>query len=66
MFLGNCALKGIRMWELVVKGLGFRVQGLGLGGHRGTSLIRNRLPLGPYSSIYLGLYGFPSGGGGFL
>ena len=30
--------------------------------YRGTSLIRNRLPLGPYSSIYLGSYGGLRGG----
>jgi len=34
--------------------------------YRGTSLIRNSAPLGPYSSICLGLYGVPSGGGCFL
>ena len=34
--------------------------------YRGTSLIRNRPPLGPYSSICLGPYGGPRGGGGFL
>jgi len=33
---------------------------------RGTSLIRNRPPLGLYSSICLGPYGIPRGGGGFL
>ena len=31
-----------------------------------TSLIRKRLPLGPYSSICLGSYGGPKGGGSFL
>ena len=34
--------------------------------YKGTSLIRNRLPLGPYSSICLGSYGGPGGGGRFL
>jgi len=34
--------------------------------YRGTSLIRNSPPPGPYSSICLGPYGVPSGGGGFL
>ena len=31
-------------------------------GYRGTSLIRNRAPLGPYSSICLGPYCGPRGG----
>ena len=31
--------------------------------YRGTSLIRNRAPLGPYGSIWLGPYGGPEGGG---
>ena len=31
--------------------------------YRGTSLMRNRPPLGPYSSICLGPYGGPMGGG---
>ena len=34
--------------------------------YRGTSLIRNTPLLGPYSSICLGPYGGPRGGGGFL
>jgi len=34
--------------------------------YRGTSLIRNSPPLGTYSSICLGPYGGPGGGGGFL
>ena len=34
--------------------------------YRGTSLIRNRPPLGTYSSICLGPHGAPSGGGLFL
>ena len=34
--------------------------------YRGTSLIRNSLPLGIYSSICLGPYGVPGGGGSFL
>ena len=33
---------------------------------RGTSLIRNSLPLGTYSSICLGPYSGPRGGGRFL
>jgi len=35
------------------------------GGYRGTSLIKKRPPLGPYSSICLGPYGVPSGGGSY-
>ena len=31
--------------------------------YSGTSLIKKRLPLGPYSSICLKPYGVPSGGG---
>jgi len=34
--------------------------------YRGTSLIRNRPLLGPYSSTCLGPYGAPRGGGVFL
>ena len=34
--------------------------------YRGTSLIRNCLPLGTYSIICLGPYGGPRGVGGFL
>ena len=34
--------------------------------YRGTTLIRNSLPLGTYSSICLGPYGGPRGGGCFL
>ena len=34
--------------------------------YRGTSLIGNRPPLGPYKSICLGPYGVTSGGGGFV
>ena len=33
---------------------------------RGASLIRDRLPLGPYSCKCLGSYGGPRGGGSFL
>ena len=40
--------------------------GVGDAAYRGTSLITNRRPLGPYSSICLGPYGGPRGGGGFL
>jgi len=36
------------------------------GRYRGTSLIRNCLPLGTYSSICLGPYGGPWGGWGGL
>ena len=35
-------------------------------GNRGTSLIRNRPPLGPYSSICTGPYGVPRGWRCFL
>jgi len=34
--------------------------------YRGTSLIRNHLPLGAYSSICLGPFGSPGGGGRLL
>ena len=34
--------------------------------YRGTLPIRNSLPLGTYSSICIGPYGGPRGGGGFL
>jgi hypothetical protein len=34
--------------------------------YRGTSLTRDSLPLEIYSSIFLGPYGGPSGGGRFL
>ena len=38
-----------------------------VGPYRGTSLLRKRLALGPYSRpMPRGLYGAPRGGGGFL
>ena len=36
------------------------------GGIIGSSLVRKRLPLGPYGSICLGSHGGPRGGGHFL
>ena len=37
-----------------------------VGAYRGTSLIRNSEPLGPYSRLCPGLYGAPKRGGCFL
>ena len=43
-----------------------RVEGAGFTGYRGTSLIKQSLPLGPYSRTMPRALGGPRGGGVFL